>query len=259
LDENCYKVCVQKVSLEKPEISIVIPVFNEEKRIAKSLSRLASYLRRRKLDSEVIVVDDGSNDKTEKILNDLAQGNRLLRVVRHEKNKGKGFAVQKGVQLAKGKLIFFTDADLSTPPQEIKRFIEIFNEHPYDGLIGSRNTPGARLKIKQPCYRQNMGRVFNWFVRKMTPLDFKDTQCGFKAFRNHAAKQLFPRLRLEGFAFDVELLMLAREHDFFVKEVPVTWVNSRKSRVSPLTGSLKMFLELRQIQKRFNRRKRRQR
>jgi len=232
-----------------PELSVVIPVYNEEKRIRKTLSRLIGYLERRHNSYEAIVINDGSSDCTSGILEELTNKYQTLRLFHNSRNHGKGFAVRQGMLEAKGDFIFFTDADLSTPAQEIGRFMQIFKKHGAAILIGSRSIPGAHIKIKQPCYRRNMGRVFNLVVKCMTPLRFQDTQCGFKAFRREAAQKIFPRAKQNGFAFDVEILLLAQKFGLPAEEIPVTWVNNRRSQVRPFADSFRMFRELLEIRK----------
>ena len=226
------------------ELSVVIPVFNEEKRIWKTLSRLSGYLKRHFSSWEIIVVDDGSSDRTKEILSTAAE---RVRVIRNETNHGKGSAVRQGILAAEGEWIFFTDADLSTPTLEIGKFVELFRARDAEVLIGSRSIPGSVIKIRQACYRQNMGRIFNWFVKRLTPLRFQDTQCGFKGFTREAARKIFSCATKNGFAFDVEILLLARNFAFKVKEVPVTWVNNSKSKVRPITDSARMFRELLEV------------
>lgn len=230
------------------ELSVVVPVYNEEKRIRKSILRLTGYLRRRYPSHEVIVVDDGSTDKTAEILAEIPKRGEI-RILRNERNHGKGYAVRQGVLAAKGGIIFFTDADLSTPVQEIGRFRRIFEKTDAQILIGSRSIRGAQIKIKQPCYRMSMGKVFNGFVRLLTPLRFGDTQCGFKGFGREAARKIFSSAKENRFAFDVEILLLARRYGFKVEEVPVAWVNSRKSKVRPIEDSARMFLDLVKLRK----------
>lgn len=230
------------------ELSVVVPVYNEEKRLRKTLSRLGNYLKHHTVSYEILVIDDGSTDRSGEIVREMGQGLNV-RLIRHNSNHGKGYAVRKGVLESRGKLIFFTDADLSTPPQEVTRFVKIFNKSQADILIGSRSVPGSELKIKQPCYRQSMGRVFNWFVKLLTPLRFMDTQCGFKGFRREAALEIFSRAKEKGFAFDVEILLLAKKLGYGIEEIPVTWVNNRTSKVGALKDSSRMFLELLRIRK----------
>ena len=232
------------------KISVVVPVYNEEGRIGKTLSKLSGYLGRNLPAYEMIIINDGSTDKTGDILKTVPTFK--TRILHNPSNHGKGFAVRQGVLESKGDVVIFTDADLSTPPQEIKKFaLMLERDRTLDILIGSRSIPGADLKIRQPCYRQNMGRVFNLFVRLLTPLRFHDTQCGFKAFRREAAKRIFSELKTTGFAFDVEALILAGKFGYKTKEVPVTWVNNARSQVRPVADSLRMIKELLNIKRRL--------
>lgn len=223
------------------KLSVVVPAYNEAKRIKKTIARLASYLGKQPYSHEIIVVDDGSQDETHSILQNLAKQFQALRVIHSDANHGKGYAVKCGMSVADGDLTFFTDADLSTPPKEIVKFAKIFESRPADILIGSRYIAGSKIRIPQPCYRQIMGRVFNSCVKLFTPLRFQDTQCGFKAFKKEAAQKLFAELQEHGFDFDLELLLLAGKFDFKVEEIPITWINYRQSKINAITDSLSMF------------------
>ncbi len=233
------------------KLSVIVPAYNEARQIKKAIARLASYLRKLPYSHEIIVVDDGSQDETYPILQNLVKQFQALRVIHNRVNHGKGYAVKCGVESAKGDFIFFTDADLSTPPREILKFVEIFESEKSDILIGSRHVRSSKIKIPQPCHRRLMGRVFNLFVKILTPLRFEDTQCGFKGFRKEAAQTVFPKIKESGFNFDVELLLIAHKSRLVVREIPITWVNYHQSKVSPLADSIRMFESLIRLSKAY--------
>jgi dolichyl-phosphate beta-glucosyltransferase len=219
-------------------LSIIIPAYNEEKRIVKTLEKITSYLKSKKYDYEIIIVDDGSNDNTRQVVQNFK--NIILTEKRH--NKGKGYSIKEGMLLAKGDYLLFSDADLSTPIEELDKFMEYIEK--YNVVIGSRALKGSDIKVRQPFYREYMGKVFNLFVQTLAIKGIKDTQCGFKMFTKQAAKKIFSKQKIEGFGFDVEVLFLAKKFDFNIKETPVTWVNSANTTVSPIKDSIKMFLDL---------------
>jgi len=207
---------------------VVVPAFNEAERLPRALERIASYLTGHAGGYELLVVDDGSTDATAERA--AAAG---ATVVRNEINRGKGFAVRRGMRAARGGRRLMTDADLSTPIEELGRLAARMDEG-YD----SRAVPGARIEVRQPFYRENMGRLFNLFVRALALPGLRDTQCGFKLFTAAAADEVFSAARLDGFSFDVEALFLARKRGYRIAEVPVVWRNDAASRVSLLRGFL---------------------
>jgi len=215
----------------EPEISVVIPAFNEEACLRATLTRIISYLRERVGEGswEIIIVDDGSHDRTREVAGAFyPQGVRLLS---NPVNMGKGYSVKKGVLSARGEFVLFTDADLSTPIEEMEGLISAIRSGS-DIAIASRALPQSRILKPQPLGRVLLGRVFLWFVHLMNLKDFSDTQCGFKAFRREAALTLFRAIRIEGYAFDVELLLLARRMSLKVAQVPVSWRDSDHSTIS---------------------------
>ena len=230
------------------EISIVIPAYNEEKRIGKTLERVYEYFKKKKTEFEIIVVDDGSNDRTVEIVEKFSSDKKEIRILKHEKNMGKGKAVKTGILDAKGNLILFTDADLSTPIEEFEKLKKAI-ENGYDIAIGSRGLKDSKIVIPQPFYRRIIGRIFPLLVRLIVIKDFKDTQCGFKLFKKEVAKKIFSQLKTEGFAFDVEVLARGKKENFKIAEVGVLWYNSPESKVSILKSPFKMFLELNRIKK----------
>jgi len=218
--------------MNEPALSVVVPALNEEERLPRTLERIASYLGGRGGGYEVLVVDDGSRDRTAERA--AAAGAAVLR---NEANRGKGFAVRRGMLAARGARRLMTDADLSTPIEELERLCALMDDG-HDVVVGSRALPGARIEVRQPWYRENTGRLFNLFVRALAVPGVKDTQCGFKLFSAAAARDVFSAARLDGFSFDVEALYLARRKGYRIAEVPVVWRNDAASRVSLVRGFL---------------------
>lgn len=223
-------------------ISIVIPAYNEERRIVRTLEAITAFLDRKSYGSEVIVVDDGSSDGTVAAVAAMSAKLPRIKIVRNDENMGKGHSVKRGVMEAEGDLIFFTDADLSTPIEALDSFLPEIREH--DIVIGSRAIKGANIVLHEPVYREILGRIFSLLVRSLCVPGFTDTQCGAKLFRREAAKAIFPRQRLSRFAFDVELLYLARLCGYKVKEIPVDWYYSTDTRVRPFRDGIKMLFDL---------------
>ncbi|MCD6385665.1 glycosyltransferase family 2 protein [Candidatus Sumerlaeota bacterium] len=236
---------------ENVYLSIVIPAYNEEKRISTTLKRIRDFLATQPYSAEIILVDDGSTDKTIQVA--TALNIESLKIVKNERNLGKGAATRNGILSARGELILFSDADLSTPIEEVNKLIQAINEG-YDVAIGSRALPESEIIIHQPFYRETMGRVFNLFVRMLVLKGIKDSQCGFKLFRAEVAKKVFAEQQLSGFAFDVEILLLARRAGYRIKEVPVKWINSPASRVSPTRDAIKMFTDLIKLRRLYKKR-----
>ncbi len=237
----------------RPPLSIVIPAYREEARLPASLARISEFLVSEPglAGTEVIVVDDGSPDRT----GDFAavEGRRLglaLQVIRLPENRGKGFAVRTGVLAASGETILVSDADLSTPIEEWRKLAG--SGAPI--AIGSRAVDESTVKVRQPFYRQALGRLFNGLVRLLVIPGIADTQCGFKLFCRDAAFAVFPRLRVDRFAWDVEALGVARKLGYPVAEIPVLWFNSADSRVS-LAGGAHAYLDLLRIAFRLSRMK----
>ena len=229
--------------MSETHLSIIIPAYNEEKRIGPTLESIFEFLAGRDYTGEVILVDDGSSDKTVEVAKASARAHENFRVLENGANRGKGYSVRNGMLEAKGKYLLFSDADLSTPIEETTRFLEKMREG-YHVVIGSRAMPESNIVTYQPWYRQLMGKTFNKIVRVMAVRGIKDTQCGFKMFTREAGRRIFALQQVERFAFDVEALFLARKLGYKICELPVTWKDSPQTRVSTFTDSWSMFSAL---------------
>lgn len=226
-----------------PHLSVIVPAHNEEERIGPTLERVAAYLAGQPYDAEVIVVDDVSADRTGEVVDAFAGAHPLVRRLRRDANPGKGAAVREGMLAAKGDYRLFSDADLSTPIEETARLLAAC-EGDHEVAVASRALPGSNLAVRQPWFREMMGRTFNLMVQAGAVWGIHDTQCGFKCFRGAAAEELFGRMTITGFAFDVEVLFLAHKRGYRIAEIPVTWINSPSSKVSPIRDSLRMMRDL---------------
>jgi len=225
-------------------LSIVIPAYNEERRLPATLDKVLHWLRAQNMTfAEVIVVDDGSSDGTAAAVEEFAKTHRSVRLVQNPGNRGKGYAVRNGVLAARGEWILSTDADLSTPIEEIRKLEASAVQHGAVVAIGSRALDSSLVEIHQPLLREYSGRFFNLVMRIVTGLPFRDTQCGFKLFRADAAREIFSRQKQDGFSFDVEDLLIARKLHLHAVEVPVRWANAEGTKVR-LSQGLKSFLDL---------------
>jgi dolichyl-phosphate beta-glucosyltransferase len=227
-------------------LSVVIPAYNEAQRIDKTLRVIHTYLQRQPYAAEIIVVDDGSQDGTMSIVRACDGWFPPVSVLQHGRNRGKGFSVRQGFLHARGDYLLFSDADLSTPIEEVEKLLAALRE-PCDIAIGSRALLGSRVEVHQPWYREHMGRLFNVFVQALAVPGIRDTQCGFKCFRREAALAICQRMAAERFGFDVEMLYLARRLGYQVCEVPVVWRNSPQTRVRVWRDSVSMLGELLRI------------
>lgn len=225
-------------------VSVVIPAYNEERRLGATLQAIGEYLAGVDFAHEIIVVDDGSSDRTAAIAQ--SAGLQTLRVIRNGINRGKGFTVRRGIEAAQGTLILFTDADNSTPIEEFETFRPQFAAGA-DVVIGSRALPSSHLEVHQSALREFAGRTFNRLLRLIVNLPFRDTQCGFKAFRRQAAREIFAQQSIAGWGFDAEVLLIARRRGCRIVEAPVRWINSPDSRLSIWRDAPAMFMDLLRI------------
>src|SRR6202140_3799549 len=225
------------------DLSIIIPSYNEEARLPETLQRIAEYLPTLGLRTEVLVVDDGSTDRTAAVAESFCGKVPGLRVLLNGTNRGKGYSVRHGMLESQGDIVLFTDADLSAPIEESDKLLRALN-HGYDVAIGSRAMDRSLISTRQSIFRETAGIIFNKIVRIVLRLPFVDTQCGFKAFRRERCRILFEQQRIEGFVFDPELLCLARHHGLRAIEMPVRWGHSAATKVNMLGDSLQMFADI---------------
>jgi dolichyl-phosphate beta-glucosyltransferase len=224
------------------DLTIIIPAFNEEKRIGNTLEAIHRYFEQKSMSREIIVVDDGSNDDTAGVVNAMKERIHDLRCIRYLPNRGKGYAVKAGVERSRGEYILFTDADNSTPIEEFEKFHPLLSHTMV--VIGSRYMAESAVKIRQPYYRVLLGRLGNILIRALLFDDIRDTQCGFKAFQHRTARDLFSRMKVNRFGFDIELLSIAHLLKCSVREIPVSWYNSPQSRIRPIKDALRTFADL---------------
>jgi dolichyl-phosphate beta-glucosyltransferase len=226
--------------------SIVIPAYNEAERLGSTLDAVLEYLRSQPWIAEVIVVDDGSRDETAQVAQMFARQNSNVRLVRNEINRGKGYSVLNGIQHACGDVIAFSDADLSSPIEELPKLLDALRDGA-DVAIGSRWVRSDLQTQRQSLLRQLVGRIFNLSLRVVLGLRFKDTQCGFKAFTRRAAQAIIQKQKIERWGFDPEILFIGRKFGYRIVEVPVRWGHKEGSRIQPLSDGLRMFQEMLRI------------
>ena len=226
------------------DLSIVIPAYNEDQRLPRTLDSIFEYLRSRPFRSEIIVVDDGSTDQTAAVATAAREKFPELRMVSNPGNRGKGFSVRHGMLEARGGIALFTDADLSTPIEEADKLLAAIRDRGYDAAIGSRAVDRSLIEVHQSPIREYAGIFFNRLVRAIMGIDFSDTQCGFKAFRMERTRLIFEQQRIERFGFDPEILFLAVRNGLSVAEVPVRWRHDAATKVNFPADGLHMFLEL---------------
>ena len=232
------------MNISTPAISIVIPAYNEARRLPLSLERIRAYLEKRGWDGEVIVVDDGSTDQTARVVTEWQKRIPTLRLVQNGQNRGKGFSVRHGMLEAKARIAIFTDADLSSPIEEADKLLGVMGGGKYEVAIGSRAMDRRLISVHQSRFREIAGILFNKIVQLVTGLRIVDTQCGFKAFAVEKMKPVFEQQRIERFGFDPEILFLAKQNGLRIVEVPVRWAHDADTRVHMVRDSLRMFLEL---------------
>ena len=222
-------------------LSIIIPAYNEERRLPGSLPQVIDFVRRQDYISEVIVVNDGSTDRTAQIVREFQRDAAFITLLQVE-HGGKGHAVKAGMMQARGEYLFLCDSDLSMPIEEVTKFLPPQIDG-YDVAIASREIEGAR-RYNEPAYRHLMGRVFNLIVRLLAVHGIQDTQAGFKCFRRAAAQELFPLQTIQGWGFDVEILFVAQIHGMRIVEVPINWYYANRSHVKPIQDTYNMLREV---------------
>jgi dolichyl-phosphate beta-glucosyltransferase len=236
----------------RPHLSVVIPAFNEQARIGDTLTEILGYTDAHRIRAEVLVIDDGSTDRTAEVASEILgrQGGRLIKNV---ENRGKGYSVRRGIVEARGRWVLMCDADQSTPIEEHARLAQIARDRDLDIVIGSRGLPDSKVEVRQPAFRESMGKVFNVIVRSLTGLRLHDTQCGFKLMDRTRVLPIVEKSIIDGFAFDVELLCVATRFGLSIAEVPVTWRNSLESKVNVATAPPVMLTEVLRVLWRFRR------
>ncbi|RPJ55132.1 MAG: glycosyltransferase family 2 protein [Acidobacteria bacterium] len=230
-----------------PLLSVVIPAFNEEARLGSTLEKVLAYLDSRRLAAEIVLVDDSSEDVTFSIAQRFCEQHKLadrMQILRSSQNQGKGFSIRRGMQAARGAFALMTDADLSSPIEELGKLEREVIGGAHDIAFGSRALEDSVVALHQSWFRENSGKIFNRFVRLITGLPFHDTQCGFKLFKMSSCRALFEKQRLPRFGFDVELLYIASKWGLSMKEVPVVWRHAPGSKVRFATDAPRMFLDL---------------
>ena len=228
-----------------PHLSIVIPAYNEENRIGRTLIETFDYLDRQNYSSEVIVVNDGSTDHTvETVRNFESRAGGRLRLIENPGNRGKGYSVRNGMLQASGEIALFFDADMATPTSEIVKVIEPIAKGGYDVVFGSRALDRSLIGTHQSLFRETLGRGANLVQFAFTGLRFRDTQCGFKAFRREAAQSVFRLQLIEGFGFDPEILFIAKKQGWRLLETSVRWNHIEGSKLNPITAYFKALMEV---------------
>jgi dolichyl-phosphate beta-glucosyltransferase len=233
-------------------LSIVVPAYNEERRLPASLDRIETYVGAQGIEAEIVVVDDGSRDGTAGVATEALRGRRG-RVIRLPENRGKGAAVRRGVAEAQGRWVLLSDADLSSPIEEHEALARAVRERDLDVAIGSRALDEKKVEVRQNVVRQTMGKTFNVAIRALTGLPFRDTQCGFKLMDRRRVLPLFEAMVVDRFAFDVEFLFLCQRFGLAVGEVPVIWRNAPGSKVSLFRDPANMLADVVRVRWRFRR------
>jgi len=236
----------------RPHLSVIIPAYNEERRLGSSLEKVIAFFRKQGIDTEVMVVDDGSDDGTVRVAEKFLKGARG-KVIRLPENTGKGGAVRKGILEAAGRWALITDADLSTPIEEYDLLAGTVRDMDMDVAIGSRGMAGSRIEISQHPGRQAMGKIFNRIIRLLTGLPFHDTQCGFKLMDRERVLPLVRKMAVNRFAYDVELLFLCNRYGLKVVEVPVIWRNDPATKVRLISDPINMLFDVLRVRWRFRR------
>lgn len=222
-------------------VSLIIPCFNEEKRLEKGLAQALAYLEKQPYVWELILVNDGSTDKTSILLKKASQ-NSPIKIVTHKENLGKGAAIRDGMLAARGKYVLFSDIDFSTPISELPRFLILLKK--YDVAIGVRRHPQSQIKKHQPLYRESLGQVFTKLTNLLAVPGIYDFTCGFKGFRNHVGKHLFTFMKTERWAYDAEVLFLADKFGYQIAQVPVVWADNSSTKVHLVQDGMQALVDL---------------
>lgn len=225
----------------KPLLTVVVPIYNEERRIKQGLTKILEFLRSQKFPWELIVVDDGSSDNTKNLVKQILKDTKDTQLI-ESRHLGKGGAIKKGVLKAKGSWTVFLDIDLATPIEELTQFLKFCND--YDILIGSRKIKGAEIVVRQSKFRELGGKVFTWLTNQLVTSGISDITCGFKLFKTPFAKKLFRQSQLPDWSFDAEILFLAQKQGFKIKELPVRWRNDPDTKVKLFRDILGSFIGL---------------
>jgi dolichyl-phosphate beta-glucosyltransferase len=225
------------------EVTLILPAYNEAQRIAETVSSAVAYFSQREISYEIIVSADG-NDGTREVVEEMSRNNPHLKAIGNVERRGKGFGIRQAVRMADGEIIGFADADDKTPITEFDNFLPVLKAG-WDVVIGSRGQRESRIERKQPWYRQIGARGFGVFMRIITGLrNISDTQCGFKFFRAEVARELFDRQKIDGYMFDVEILYLAKELGFSIKQMPVRWRDDGDTRLNLVAGNIRNFMDI---------------
>ncbi|MBI4860110.1 MAG: glycosyltransferase family 2 protein [Candidatus Riflebacteria bacterium] len=225
------------------QLTVVIPAYNEDARLGATLERVCAYLGGLDRTWDVLVVDDGSRDRTPDLVREIIGRQPQVQLLVNEVNRGKGYTVRRGMLAARGEYVLFSDADLSSPIEEVEKLLP-FVRSGFDVAIGSRDIIGSKIEVPQPLHRRLMGYSFMVLRDWIAVSGFRDTQCGFKLFKNAAAQEVFSRGLIDGFCFDVEILAIAKALGYRMCEVPVIWRNDERSKVNPVGDPIKMFRDL---------------
>ena len=229
--------------MEKPYLAVIVPAYNEEDRIGPTLERLNEYLASQKYTWKVVVVSDGSTDSTVQIVTKFASSHTGFELIDSHPNRGKGFVVRKGMTEVEAEWLLFSDSDLAAPIEEVEKLI-LAVERGAPIAIGSRPLKESNLEVRQPWYREMAGRMFNLAVQTLAVRGIKDTQCGFKLYRQDVSRDVFSRCKLDGYGFDFESLMIARDLGYEIAEVPIRWSHQEGSKVNMLRDGARMLFEL---------------
>lgn len=230
----------------KFDLTVIVPAYNEEKRIKKTLEIILNYLQKNTYGYEIIIIEDASTDKTFKIISDFKNKHKekYISIIKNKINLGKGYSIKQAIFKAKKQYVLFTDADNSTPISELPKFIKLVEK--YDVLIASRNLNKSKI-TKQPLYRRLPGKIFPILVRLLLIKNIKDTQCGFKMFKTDQAKKIFKKQTIKHWAFDAETLFISKKLGYSIKEIPVRWINDSDSKLKIFKDPFYMFIDLLKI------------